>query len=125
MLATINVPEPLPTTLQTVEEFEQWERLHHHEENFEFVKGRIISKPATKQDEFDIADFIIRQFIPTPQFQQRHLMISEGDSYIDGKRKRIYAYTSPLEIHVFANDDVVTAAPVLPELTFSLSAFFV
>jgi Uma2 family endonuclease len=188
MLATITAPEPLPTTLQTVEEFEQWERLHHHETNFEFVRGRILPKPAMKQDEFDIADFLLRQFIQTPQFQQKHLLLSEGDSYIDGKRKRIpdltyitaaqreairrgervntlfaieilsdseshedvlekiqdyfdggtqlvwyitprrkriYAYTSPLDIHVFANDDVVTAAPVIPELTFSLPALFV
>jgi hypothetical protein len=134
MLATINVPESLPTTLQTVEEFEQWERLHYQEGDFEFVGGRIIPKPATKQDEFDMADFLLRQFIQTPQFQQKHLLLSEGESYIDGKRKlyygrsawrkRIYAYTSPLDIHVFANDDVVTANPVLPELTFSLSALF-
>ena len=187
MLATYPTSATLPTTLQTVDEFEHWERQHPHEGSYEFVWGRIILKPAMKQDEFDIADFLVRQFIQTPQFQQKHLLIPEGDSYVDGsrkrvpdltyitaeqreairrgervntlfavellsdletlddvldkiqdyfdggaqlvwyivpKRQRIYAYTSPLDIHVFANDDVVSAAPVLPEFTFTLPDLF-
>ena len=187
MLAFIPTSEVLPTTLQTVEEFEQWERQHPHEGSYEFVRGRVIPKSAMKQDEFDIADFLIRQFIQTPQFAQKHLLLPEGDSYVDGRRKRIpdltyitaeqrqairrgervntlfaieilsdsethedvlekiqdyfdggtqlvwyivpkrqriYAYTSPFDIHVYGKDDVVSAAPVLPELTFNLPDLF-
>ena len=187
MLATYPTPDALPTTLQTIDEFEQWERQYPHEGSYEFVRGRIIPKPAMKQIEFDIADFLVRQFIQTPQFQQKHLLMPEGDSYVDGQRKRIpdltyitaeqrdairrgervntlfaiellsdsetledvldkiqdyfdggaqlvwyivpkrqriYAYTSPLAIHVFANTDVVSAAPVLPEFSFSLPDLF-
>jgi Uma2 family endonuclease len=89
MLATFPTIETLPTTFQTIEEFEQWERQHPHEGSYEFVRGRIIPKPAMKQDEFDIADFLIRAFIKTPQFAQKHLLLSEGDSYVDGRRKRV------------------------------------
>lgn len=79
----------LPTHLQTVDEFEQWEREHPHEGSYEFVRGRIIPKPAMKQDEFYIADFLIRQFIETQLFQSGHTLMPEGDSYVDGARKRI------------------------------------
>jgi Uma2 family endonuclease len=88
MLAIEETPA-LPTHLQTVDEFEQWEREHAHEGGYEFVRGRIIPKPAMKQDEFFIADFLTRQFIKTSHFQQGDTLMPEGDSYVDGGRKRI------------------------------------
>ena len=191
MLASIPTSE-LPTTLQTVEEFEQWARLHPHEGSYEFVQGRIIHKPAMKQDEIFITRFLIRSFVQTSAFQQGNDLLPEFDSYVDGwrkrvpdltyftvgqleairrgervntlfaieilsdsethedvlekiaergpqdyfdggaqlvcyivpKRQRIYAYTSPVTLHVFSNADQVSAAPVIPELTFSLPDLF-
>lgn len=87
MIATPTNPA-LPTHLQTVDEFEQWERQHPHESSYEFVRGRIIPKPAMKQDEVDLADFLIRQFIRTPQFAQNHTLLPEVDAYIDAGRRR-------------------------------------
>lgn len=37
----------------------------------------------------DIADFLVRRFIQTPQFAQRHTFYPELDSYVDAYRKRI------------------------------------
>jgi Uma2 family endonuclease len=88
MIATPAIPA-LPTHLQTVDEFEQWERQCPHEGSYEFVRGRIIPKPAMKQDEFYIADFLVRQFIRTEVFQAGHTLMPEGDSYVDNTRKRI------------------------------------
>ncbi len=65
-LATPEVLKSLPTHLQTVDEFEAWERQPGHGGSYEFVRGRIIEKEATNQDEFDLADFLSRQFIQTP-----------------------------------------------------------
>lgn len=88
MIATPSLPA-LPTHLQTVDEFEQWEHQYHHEGSYEFVRGRVIPKPAMKQDEFYIADFLTRQFIKTTVFQAGHTLMPEGDSYVDDARKRI------------------------------------
>jgi len=88
----ITTPKPalsLPTNLQTVEEFEQWQRQYVHEGSYEFVRGRIILKPAMKQDELDLVDFLVRLFIETPQFKQKHTLYSEIDSYVDSYRKRV------------------------------------
>ncbi|GAB3498665.1 hypothetical protein GCM10027341_20640 [Spirosoma knui] len=186
MIATPTTPS-LPTHLQTVDEFEQWELEHPHEGSYEFVRGRIIPKPAMKQDEFYIADFLIRQFMQTAQFAQKHTLMPEGDSYVDGVRKRIpdltyitaeqhqairrgervntlfaiellsesesyesvldklqdyfdggaqlvwyiaptrqkiFAYTSPDESKTYKEQDVTSAAPVVPELQFAVADLF-
>ncbi|GAB2587102.1 Uma2 family endonuclease [Spirosoma areae] len=78
----------LPTHFQTVDEFEAWERQPPFKGSYEFVAGHIIPKPAMKQDEADIADFLIRQFIQTPQFAQKHTLLPELDAYIDATRRR-------------------------------------
>ena len=177
----------LPTHLQTVDAFEQWERQHPHEGSYEFVRGRIIPKPAMKQNEFFIADFLIRQFVRTAVFQVGHTLMPEGDSYVDGSRKRIpdltyvtvdqnqairrgervntlfaieilsdsesyddvleklqdyfdggaqlvwyivpkrqkiFAYTSPDESKTYKGQDVISAAPVVPELQFVVAEMF-
>lgn len=89
MVTTLSQTEPLPTTLQTVDEFEQWQRQHVTEGSYEFVRGRIIPKPAMKQQEFFIADFLIRCFAETESYRQRNSLLAESDSYVDGLRKRV------------------------------------
>ncbi len=88
MIATLVNPT-LPTHLQTVDEFEQWERQHAHEGNYEFVRGRIILKPAMKQEEIFIASFLTRLFYQTAAFQQSNKLLPEMNSYVDGTRKRV------------------------------------
>lgn len=89
MLATSSKPETLPTNLQTVEEFEQWERQHVTEGNYEFVRGRIIPKLSMKQNEIFIASFLNRLFIQTISFRRGDELLPETDSYVDGVRKRV------------------------------------
>ncbi len=187
MIATPVTPE-LPTHLQTIDEFDAWERTYPHEGSYEFVRGRIIPKPAMKQNEMFIADFLIRQFVKTRAFQQGDTLLPETDSYIDSfrkripdltyitaeqkqairrgerintlfaieilsdsesyedvldklqdyfdggtqfvwyimpKRQKIYAYTSSDEFKAYKGQDVISAAPVIPELQFGVEELFV
>ena len=89
MIATDQLTEPLPDSLTTVDEFEAWQRLHVKEGNFEFVRGRIIPKPAIKQDEVFIADYLLRLFTHTSAYKQGNSLLPETDSYVDGSRKQI------------------------------------
>lgn len=89
MVTTSPHTDPLPTTLQTVDEFEQWQRQHVTEGSYEFVHGQIIPKPAMKQEEFFITDYLIRHFAETESYRQRNSLLPESDSYIDGVRKRV------------------------------------
>ena len=183
----IDETHTLPTTLQTVDEFEAWTREPGNDGSYEFVQGRIIPKPGMKQDEFDLADFLQRQFTKTTVYTQQHILMPEADSYVDSKRKRIpdlayftveqrqairraervstlfaieilsaseihedvlekiqdyfdggaklvwyivpkqkkiYAYTSPDDIKVFKGTETISAAPVLPEFSFSIADLF-
>ena len=88
MLATSAQRESLPTNLQTVEEFEQWERRHATEESYEFIRGRVIPKPFMKQEEYFIVKFLTRLFITTTAFQKGDELTPEMDSYIDETRRR-------------------------------------
>jgi Uma2 family endonuclease len=91
-MMTLTAPAPdlrLPDTLTTVDEFEAWQHETAPNGQYEFVRGQLILKPAMKQNELDLVDFLIRQFIQTPQFQQRHVLLPEFDSYVDDTRKRI------------------------------------
>ncbi|GAB2599744.1 Uma2 family endonuclease [Spirosoma areae] len=187
MLAAPAQPQTLPIHLQTVDEFEQWERQYATEGSYEFVRGRIIRKPSMKQDEIFIASFLTRLFIKTLSFQQGDELMPEMDSYVDGVRKRvpdltyftasqkeairrgervntafaieilsdseshqdvldklqdyfdggaqlvwyivpkrqkIYAYTSPDELKAYKGQDVVSAAPVVPDMQFTVSELF-
>lgn len=187
MLTTSAQPETLPTNLQTVDEFEQWERLHVHEGSYEFVRGRIIPKPAMKQDEIFIAKFLTRSFSKTKAYQSGDELLPETDAYVDGVRKRvpdltyftagqqeairrgervntlfaieilsdsethqdvldkiqdyfdggaqlvwyivpkgqkIYVYTSPDESKAYKGQAVLSAAPVVPELEFTVADLF-
>lgn len=89
MVTTLSQVEPLPTTLQTVDEFEQWQRQHVTEGSYEFVRGRIIPKPAMKQEEVFIAKFLTRLFTKTAAYQRGDELLPETDSYVDGFRKRV------------------------------------
>jgi Uma2 family endonuclease len=89
MIASAAPQTALPTNLVTVDEFEQWERHYGRDGRDEFIQGQLIPKPGMKQDEFDIADFLQRQFSTTAVYQQKHVLLAEADSYVDGVRKRI------------------------------------
>ena len=78
----------LPTHLQTVGEFEQWQRQYAHEGSYEFVRGRIIEKKEMKQLEAFVIKFLTRLFINTAAFQRGDELFQEMDSYIDDTRKR-------------------------------------
>lgn len=87
----ITTPAPalsLPTNLQTVDEFEQWESQHPHEGSYEFVRGRIIEKKDMKQAEYLILKFLTRLFTQTTAYKQGDELTPEMDSYVDETRKR-------------------------------------
>lgn len=89
MIASGSPIESLPTNLQTVDEFEQWERQYAHEGSYEFVRGRIIEKKKMKQLEAFIIKFLTRLFITTSAFLQRgDELFQEMDAYVDETRKR-------------------------------------
>jgi len=79
--------EALPV-FQTVEEFERWERLHPSKGNYEFVRGRIIEKEATKQLEAFIIKFLARLFTQTAAYERGDELLQEMDSYVDEVRRR-------------------------------------
>ena len=78
----------LPTHLQTVEEFEQWQRQYVHEGSYEFVRGRIIEKKEMKQAEYLILKFLTRLFARTTAYERGDELTPEMDSYVDDTRKR-------------------------------------
>jgi Uma2 family endonuclease len=88
MLVEIAPAETLPTTLQTVNEFEAWERNHSHEGSYEFVRGRIIAK-SLAQRKLNIAAFLVRLFSRTKAYQQGCILMPMVDSYIDDFRLRV------------------------------------
>lgn len=88
MTATLTPASSLPTNLQTVEEFEQWQRQYVHEGSYEFVRGRIIEKKDMKQLEAILIKFLARIFIKTSAFQRGDELYQEMDSYVDETRKR-------------------------------------
>ena len=89
MIAPELLIEEFPATLKTVTEFEAWQNEQGEEGNYEFVRGRIIPKPAMKQNEFYIVKFLNRLFIGTEAFREGYELLQEGDSYVDTERKRI------------------------------------
>jgi Uma2 family endonuclease len=88
MVAEETAVRQLPTTLKTVEEFEQWERQHPHEGSYEFVRGRIIEKHKMKQTEYLVLKFLTRLFAKTTAYAAGDELTPEMDSYVDGSRKR-------------------------------------
>lgn len=83
-ISDVNVP-------LTVAEFELWllEQPELADKRFEFVEGRMIEKEGMKQNEFFIVKFLSRLFAKTAMYEMGGEFISEGDAYINEKRKRI------------------------------------
>ena len=76
---------------KTVDEFEAWveNKSHLNDKRFEFINGKIIEKSGMKQEEFFIAQFLMRLFVKTVAYSNGDELIIESDSHIDNKRKRI------------------------------------
>jgi len=87
------VTEPLiKKNFKTVAEFEAWlsEQSSLIDKRFEFVNGKIIEKPAMKQEELFIVTFLLDLFLTTKNSKQKiGRLVPELDSHIDKKRKRI------------------------------------
>lgn len=88
MTTSETAPSALPTNLQTVAEFEQWQDRYGHEGSYEFVRGRIIEKKEVKQLEYLILKFLTRLFAKTTAYEQGDELTPEMDSYVDDTRKR-------------------------------------
>lgn len=76
---------------KTVDEFEAWVTNNSllNDKRFEFVNGKIIEKSGMEQEEFFIAQFLMRLFVKTMAYANGDELIVESDSHIDNKRKRI------------------------------------
>ena len=81
-------PLALPTNLQTVAEFEQWQTQYSYEGSYEFVRGRIIEKKEMKQLEAFFIKFLSRIFVNTAAFKSGDELFQEMDAYVDETRKR-------------------------------------
>lgn len=75
--------------IETVEDFEKWQRTKKSGYNYEFYYGRIIKKPAMKQIELSIIQFLTRRFAQTKAYQEYGELVTEMDTYIDVFRKRV------------------------------------
>lgn len=187
-MITSGTPTPLlPTNLQTVAEFEQWQAQHGYEGSYEFVRGLIIEKKETKQLEAFFIKFLNRIFINTSAFRSGDELFQGMDAYVDEARKRrpdlayftaeqvrqmqagehvatrfaieilsdsesyrdvtdkiqdyfdagaqlvwyivpeqqkIYVYTSPDALRVLKGNDLLSAAPVVPDFEFVVANLF-
>jgi len=87
------ITEPLiKKNFKTVAEFEAWlsEQSSLVDKRFEFVNGKIIEKPAMKQEEFLLVDFLLNIFESTEIHKNRiGRLLVEADTHIDKNRKRI------------------------------------
>lgn len=89
MVNTLVQTDLLPTDLQTVEEFDNWQRLYVKEGSYEFIDGKIIPKKSMKQDEAFIASYLVRVFTQTKSYQRGDCLMPKSDSYVSETRKRV------------------------------------
>lgn len=84
----------------SLEAFELWLSKQKTDYNYEFVSGIAIKKPAMKQIEISIVQFLTRTFAKTTAYQAYGELIPETDVYINENRKRIpdLAYFSAAQI---------------------------
>ena len=180
-------PSNLPINLQTVAEFEQWQRQYVHEGSQEFVRGTVVDRGGVSQKNALMFSFLGRQFVQTEAYSQGGTLairldcyvsdtclrvpdlsfydadqiqgmdrkerqttrfaieiLSDSESYRDvtdkiqdyfdadaqlvwyvvPEQQKIYVYTSPDELRVLKGDDVISAAPVLPDFQFTVADLF-
>ena len=79
----------LPTNLQTVEEFEQWQRQYIHEGSYEFVRGRIIDRGGVPQRHLLCHSFLTRRFCQTESHRQGDTLATRLDSYVSATCLRV------------------------------------
>jgi len=114
----MSIPLAIPEhkfKFKTVAEFEAYlaENAKYVDKRFEFVNGRIIEKPAMKQEEFYIAKFLSRLFVKTLAYANGDELIVESDSHIDENRKRIADIGYFTEAQIEAARDGQRFAPAL------------
>ncbi len=87
-------------TFASLEAFELWLSKQKSDNNYEFVSGIAIKKPAMKQIEISIVQFLTRTFAKTAAYKAYGELIPETDVYINESRKRIpdLAYFSAEQI---------------------------
>ena len=93
----------LKKPFKTVAEFEEWlsEQSNLIDKRFEFTNGKIIEKPAMKQEELFIVTFLLDLFSTTSTFKNKiGRLLPELDSHIDKQRKRIP------DISYYTNDQI-------------------
>lgn len=114
MSIALAIPEH-KVKFRTVAEFEAFldKNSKFADKRFEFVNGRIIEKPAMKQEEFYIAKFLSRLFVKTLAYANGDELIVESDSHIDDKRKRIADIGYFTEAQIEAARDGHRFAPAL------------
>jgi len=83
------VPFQLPTNLQTVAEFEQWQRQYVHEGSQEFVRGLVIDRGSINQKYALMHSFLGRQFAKTESFRRDSTLATRLDCYISNTCLRV------------------------------------
>ena len=79
----------LPTHLQTVEEFELWQRQYTHEGSYEFVRGRIVDRGGVPQRYLRYHSFLTRRFYQTESHQRGDTLMTRLDSYVSATCLRV------------------------------------
>ncbi len=104
-------------TMATVEDFENWQKTHHSDYNYEFYYGQKTKKQPMKQNEFFIVKFLSRLFIKTEAFFNGDELLAESDTYIDLLRKRVpdMAYFTLNQIF-----EAAKGAKVVPAFTIEI-----
>lgn len=75
--------------MQTVDEFEQWQRQYAHEGSYEFVRGRIIDRGGIKQYLLHLHIFMTRLFFNTEAYRCGDTLATRLDSYLSATCLRI------------------------------------
>ena len=80
MIATGQPAISLPESLNTVKEFDEWQRLHVKEGSYEFVRGRGIDKGGLSQADGQIVGFLLRSFAQTKAYSLNNSLLPRLES---------------------------------------------